>query len=91
MMLISMRAVIAAAKFFISFPFHPQHLRRKKRIGMNENIRHFIFIITIKIIIVKRIITQALEFILKMSRKVIVIGYDVVDGNDKKKLFRMSC
>ena len=58
---------------------------------MNENIRHFIFIITIKIIIVKRIITQALEFILKMSRKVIVIGYDVVDGNDKKKLFRMSC
>lgn len=58
---------------------------------MNENIRHFIFIITIKIIIVKRIITQALEFIQKMSRKVIVIGYDVVDENDKKKLFRMSC
>lgn len=52
---------------------------------MNENIRHFIFIITIKIIIVKRIITQALEFIQKMSRKVIVIGYDVVDENDKKK------
>ena len=51
---------------------------------MNENIRHFIFIITIQIIIVKRIITQALEFILKMSKKVIVIGYDVVDGNDKK-------
>jgi len=51
---------------------------------MNENIRHFIFIITIKIIIVKRIITQAIELFQKMSRKVIVIGYNVVDGNDKK-------
>ena len=51
---------------------------------MNENIRDFIFIITIKIIIVKRIITQALELFQKMSRKVIAIGYNVVDGNDKK-------